>query len=115
MDQITYNQMASHRNLGLAYLEEERYSDAANEFNMLVETAPKEPLAYANLGLTYMRMSGKLKQSEESLQKALKLVPNDPNNPEAKWIEYSKVENILTHPEDKKFYRQLIHSLIDLI
>ncbi len=71
--------MVSHRNLGLAYLEEERYSDAANEFNMLVEIAPKEPLGYANLGLTYMRTSGKLKQSEEWLQKALKLVPNDPD------------------------------------
>ena len=71
--------MISHRNLGLAYLEEERYSDAANEFNMLIEIAPNEPLGYANLGLTYMRTSGKLKQSEESLQKALKLVPNDPD------------------------------------
>ena len=79
MDQVTYNQMVSHRNLGLAYLEEERYSDAANEFNMLVEIAPKEPLGYANLGLTYLRTSGKLKQSEEWLQKALKLVPNDPD------------------------------------
>jgi len=79
VDQATYNQMVSHRNLGLAYLEEERYSDAADEFNILVETAPNEPLGYANLGLTYMRMSGKLKQSEEWLQKALKLVPNDPD------------------------------------
>ena len=79
MDQDTYNQMVSHRNLGLAYLEEERYSDAANEFKMLVKTAPNEPLGYANLGLTYMRMSGKLKQSEEWLQKALELVPNDPD------------------------------------
>ena len=50
-----------------------------------------------------------------ALKKAILLAPNDTNNPEAKWIEYSKVENILTHPEDKKFYRQLIHSLIDLI
>jgi hypothetical protein len=79
VDQDTYNQMVSHRNLGLAYLEEERYSDAANEFKMLVETAPNEPLGYANLGLTYMRMSGQLEQSEEWLQKALKLVPNDPD------------------------------------
>ena len=73
-----FKQMVSHRNLGLAYLEEERYSDAADEFHMLVEMAPKEPLGYANLGLTYMRTSGKLKQSEEWLQKALKLEPHDP-------------------------------------
>ena len=43
VDQVTYNQMVSHRNLGLSYLEEERYSDAADEFNILVETAPNEP------------------------------------------------------------------------
>ncbi|SVB06384.1 uncharacterized protein METZ01_LOCUS159238, partial [marine metagenome] len=58
VNQDRYKQMVSYRNLGLAYMEEERYSEAANEFIMLVEIAPKEPLGYANLGLTYMRMSG---------------------------------------------------------
>ena len=71
--------MVSYHNLGLAYMEEERYSDAANQFIILVELAPKEPLGYANLGLTYMRMSGKLDKSEEWLQKALKLMPDDPD------------------------------------
>jgi len=79
IDKGTYKQMVSYHNLGLAYMEEERYSDAANEFIKLVEVAPKEPLGYANLGLTYMRMSGKLDKSEEWLQKALKLVPDDPD------------------------------------
>ena len=71
--------MISHRNLGLSYLEEERYSDALNEFNMLVNIADEEPLGYANLGLTYMRMSGQLLQSEEWLEKALLLAPDDPD------------------------------------
>ena len=79
VNQDRYKQMVSYRNLGLAYMEEERYSEAANEFIMLVEIAPKEPLGYANLGLTYMRMSGELDQSEEWLQKALKLAPDDPD------------------------------------
>ncbi len=79
IDKGTYKQMVSYHNLGLAYMEEERYSDAANQFIMLVELAPKEPLGYANLGLTYMRMSGKLDKSEEWLQKALKLMPDDPD------------------------------------
>ena len=65
LDENVYSQITSHRNFGLAYLEEERYSDAANEFLMLIEKAPKEPLGYANLGLTYMRMDGELKQSEK--------------------------------------------------
>ena len=79
VDQSTYSEMISHRNLGLSYLEEERYSDALNEFNMLVNIADEEPLGYANLGLTYMRMSGQLLQSEEWLEKALLLAPDDPD------------------------------------
>ena len=70
--------MVSHRSLGLSYLEEERYSDALKEFNSLVKIAGKEPLGYTNLGLTYMRMSGQLQQSEEWLKKALVLAPDDP-------------------------------------
>ena len=75
----TAKQMITHRNLGMAYLEEGQLQDAADEFIKLVEIAPKEPLGYANLGLTYMRKSGELDQSEEWLQKALKLAPDDPD------------------------------------
>ena len=78
LDENVYSQITSHRNFGLAYLEEERYSDAANEFLMLIEKAPKEPLGYANLGLTYMRMDGELKQSEKWINSALNLVPKNP-------------------------------------
>jgi len=46
---------------------------------MLVKIADEEPLGYANLGLTYMRMSGQLLQSEEWLEKALLLAPDDPD------------------------------------
>ena len=78
MDIDTFSEMVSHRSLGLSYLEEERYSDALKEFNFLVKIADKEPLGYTNLGLTYMRMSGQLQQSEEWLKKALLLAPDDP-------------------------------------
>ena len=74
-----FSKMVSHRNLGLAYLEEERYSDAVSEFTALIHVAREEPLGYANLGLTYMRMSGELKNSEEWLDKALDLSPNNPD------------------------------------
>ena len=79
VDESTYSEMISHRNLGLSFLEEERYSDALNEFEMLVNIADEEPLGYANLGLTYMRMSGELQQSEEWLQKALLFAPDHPD------------------------------------
>ena len=32
------------------------------------------------------------------------LEPIDPKNPEAIWVDSKKVTDILTHPEDKKFY-----------
>ena len=32
------------------------------------------------------------------------LKPIDPANPEAVWVDSKKVANLLTHPEDKKFY-----------
>ena len=49
--QETYSKMITHRNLGLAYLEEERFNEAANEFKTLTQIANNEPLGHANLGL----------------------------------------------------------------
>ena len=79
VDQVTFSKMVSARNLGIAYLEEERYSDAVKEFEILINSAPEEPLGYANLGLTYMRMNGTLEKSEEWLVKALEIAPDNPD------------------------------------
>jgi ADP-ribose pyrophosphatase YjhB (NUDIX family) len=38
-------------------------------------------------------------------EKSLK--PVDPDNPEARWVEKSKVERLLTHEKDKEFFRRL--------
>tara|TARA_B100000029_G_scaffold510530_1_gene602233 strand:- start:331 stop:759 length:429 start_codon:yes stop_codon:yes gene_type:complete len=46
-----------------------------------------------------------------SNQKELK--PIDPHNPEAKWIAFDKVENFLTHPNDKEFYLKSVSSFIN--
>ena len=75
----TFSKMVSHRNLGLAYLEEERYTEAVNEFTSLIQIAKQEPLGHANLGLTYLRMNGELKNSEKALDKALELSPKNPD------------------------------------
>lgn len=40
------------------------------------------------------------------------LKPQDPHNPEARWIAPDKVEALLTHPKDKAFYKG-IRSQID--
>jgi len=78
VDQKTFERMVSHRSLGLAYLEEERYSAAAEEFRNLITISPKEPLGYANLGLTYLRMSEEFENAEKYLQKALVIEPDHP-------------------------------------
>lgn len=75
----TAKRMITHRNLGLAYFEEGRFIDAADEFKTLVNIFPEEPLGYANLGLTYMQMSGKLKQAEKWLLEAIQLAPDHPD------------------------------------
>ena len=77
-DIVTFKKMVSARNLGIAYLEEERYSDAAEKFKILIEIAPEEPNGYANLGLSYMRMSNRLKESEIWLKKAFEIFPKNP-------------------------------------
>jgi len=74
-----FSKMISHRNLGLAYLEEERYADAVIEFKALLKISKTEPLGYANIGLAYMRMQGELKKSEEYLDTALVLAPDNPD------------------------------------
>ena len=35
------------------------------------------------------------------------LKPVDPDNPEAKWVDQSKVELLLTHEKDKEFFRRV--------
>ena len=77
------SKMISHRNLGLAYLEEERFNESAEEFKALIHIAPEEPLGHANLGLAYLRMNDQLVNAEKSLDQALKL---SPNNSEIKFI-----------------------------
>ena len=37
----------------------------------------------------------------------LKLAPQDPNHPEARWIHPDDVEALLTHPKDKVFFKTI--------
>ena len=39
------------------------------------------------------------------------LRPVDPENPEARWVERSKVAGLLTHPKDKEFFQGVENSL----
>ena len=78
-DSLTYEKMVTSRNKGLAYLEEENYTEAAKQFEILISLAPSEPLGYANLGLAYMRSDNDFSKSEGLFKKALELSPNNPD------------------------------------
>jgi Tfp pilus assembly protein PilF/predicted secreted protein len=64
------HQMLTHRNLGLAYLEESRLTDAEKEFKALIDIATDEALGYADLGLTYLRLN-RYAEAEKFILKAL--------------------------------------------
>ena len=38
----------------------------------------------------------------------LELAPEDVDNPEARWVKKEEVEKYLWHPEDKRFYREVV-------
>jgi 8-oxo-dGTP pyrophosphatase MutT (NUDIX family) len=43
------------------------------------------------------------------------LKPIDPENPEAKWVDPDEVENLLTHPKDKEFYKSVLPKVKEFI
>jgi ADP-ribose pyrophosphatase YjhB (NUDIX family) len=40
------------------------------------------------------------------------LKPEDPDNPEARWVDEDKVANLLTHKKDKKFFESIRDKLL---
>lgn len=44
----------------------------------------------------------------------IKLTPQDPNHPEARWLHPDDVESILTHPKDKAFYKSIRPQMINI-
>jgi 8-oxo-dGTP pyrophosphatase MutT (NUDIX family) len=45
----------------------------------------------------------------------LDVAPKDSDNPEARWIEPEKVEELLTHPKDKEFYKSVLPEITKFI
>ena len=103
-DKRQLTEMISARTLGLAYLEENKLSEAEAEFLKLTQLAPKEALGYANLGLVYMRRDDFAK-AEQQIKQAVKL---DPADPEIRLIAAKIYE--LTNREDEAI-RELENSL----
>ncbi|MBX4201875.1 NUDIX domain-containing protein [Candidatus Saccharibacteria bacterium] len=45
----------------------------------------------------------------------VKLEPQDPENPEARWVDADKVADLLTHPKDKQFYQEQLQEVRNFI
>lgn len=43
------------------------------------------------------------------------LKPNDPENPEARWVDPDEVAGLLTHPKDKEFFKSVLPEVKDFI
>ena len=39
------------------------------------------------------------------------LSPQDPHNPEAKWVSKNEVSGLLTHPKDKEFFEKILFEI----
>lgn len=45
----------------------------------------------------------------------MNLAPQDPDNPEARWVEPAHVSVLLTHPKDKEFFEKILPSVDEVI
>ncbi len=77
-DPAVQDAIRESKNLGLAYLEENRLIDAENEFQKLIDLNPNDPAGHANLGIVHLR-AGNFEGAEKSLLKASSLLPDDPD------------------------------------
>jgi len=71
----------THKNLGLAYLEQGKGDQALEEFKRVIQLLPDEPLGYANLGLAFFRMN-KIEEAERWVREALRRDPSHPDDDE---------------------------------
>ena len=94
-DKERSREILSSRNLGLAYLEENKLPEAEGEFKKLIDLAPKESMGYANLGIVYLRM-GKNDDAREQIMKGLDL---DPDNADIRLI-LATIDDISNREED---------------
>ena len=78
IDKDRYQQLLSHRNRGLAYIEEEQYLHAVKQFKSFIDIVPFEASGYANLGWSYLQLPNKLDSAEIYLLEAEKLSKDKP-------------------------------------
>jgi tetratricopeptide (TPR) repeat protein len=70
------NYYDAHYNLGLVYLDEERYNDALMEFEKTVKIAPRDFKGHIQMGITYRELK-EYENATKSLEVANKLAPTN--------------------------------------
>src|SRR5213083_3601550 len=76
---IDQGALITARTVGLEHLQRGRLAEAEQEFRNVIALAPRDPLGYANLGLTYLRGgAGRYADAESQLQQARRLDPSSP-------------------------------------
>ena len=93
------------RNLGLAYLEENRLDEAEEEFLKVIDLQPDDASSYANLGVVSLRRYD-LDQAESYLRRAYELAPEDPS------ISLS-LTDVLEQSEQIDLARSVIESALE--
>src|SRR5213596_3599877 len=71
---IDQGALITARTVGLEHLQRGRLAEAEQEFRNVIALAPRDPLGYANLGLTYLR-AGRYDDAESQLLQARGLDP----------------------------------------
>ena len=69
---IDQGALITARTVGLDDLQRGRLAEAEQEFKRVIAIAPRDPLGYANLGLTYLR-GGRNREAESQLERARRL------------------------------------------
>jgi tetratricopeptide (TPR) repeat protein len=70
------NYYDAHYNLGLVYLDEERFNDALMEFEKTVKIAPRDFKGHIQMGITYRELK-EYENATKSLEAANKLAPTN--------------------------------------
>jgi len=71
---IDQGALITARTVGLDDLQRGRLAEAEQQFRKVIALAPRDPLGYANLGLTYLR-GGRYGDAESQLERARRLDP----------------------------------------
>lgn len=73
--QVTENNSPIHNNLGIVFLEQRRFADAASHFSKALQIRPNNARAHINLAVSLAHL-GELQKAVEHYRRALKLAPD---------------------------------------